>query len=110
GLPVCENQVDSDSDGYADAVDNCPYNTNPLQLDADGDGIGDACDPTPGCGVPGLPVCENQADSDGDGYVDVSDNCPYNANPLQLDADGDGIGDVCDPTPGCGVPGLPMCE
>jgi Tol biopolymer transport system component len=39
--------TDSDSDGIADASDNCPEVANPGQLDSDGDGIGDACDPTP---------------------------------------------------------------
>jgi uncharacterized repeat protein (TIGR03806 family) len=41
--------IDSDGDGYADAVDNCPYEPNPTQSDGGGwqttspDGIGDAC-------------------------------------------------------------------
>jgi hypothetical protein len=36
--------VDSDEDGFADALDNCPDAPNPDQGDSDGDGIGDACD------------------------------------------------------------------
>jgi hypothetical protein len=40
GLP------DSDIDGIADDVDNCPNTYNPDQKDSDGDGIGDACTPT----------------------------------------------------------------
>jgi CSLREA domain-containing protein len=36
---------DSDGDGIADAVDNCPSTFNPGQQDSDGDGLGDACDP-----------------------------------------------------------------
>jgi uncharacterized repeat protein (TIGR03806 family) len=37
--------VDSDDDGFGDAVDFCPAVPDPLQKDADGDQIGDACDP-----------------------------------------------------------------
>ncbi len=36
---------DSDGDGIADALDNCPAVPNANQADADGDGVGDACDP-----------------------------------------------------------------
>ena len=38
---------DSDADGVADAVDNCPSVSNADQSDADADGAGDACDPRP---------------------------------------------------------------
>lgn len=45
---------DSDGDGIANAVDNCPLVFNPLrpmddgaQPDTDGDDIGDACDACP---------------------------------------------------------------
>ena len=78
---------DTDGDGVADAVDNCPDDANADQTDTDGDGIGDACDPTP------------TGDADEDGIDDAEDNCPNVANPDQLDTDGDGIGDACDPTP-----------
>ncbi len=37
--------VDTDSDGVADASDNCPIVANPGQANADGDALGDACDP-----------------------------------------------------------------
>jgi hypothetical protein len=67
----CPNApADTDADGIADVVDNCPLVANPGQADTDGDSHGDACD-----------------------------NCPTVANPDQQDSDSDGIGDVCDPTP-----------
>ena len=43
--------VDSDGDGIADAVDNCPAIANADQADNDGDGIGNVCDSTPDGGV-----------------------------------------------------------
>lgn len=72
---------DTDGDGIADDVDNCPSNANPDQADSDGDGIGNICDP----------------DDDNDGVADEVDNCPVTANPSQGDADADGVGDACDP-------------
>ncbi len=36
--------TDTDGDGIADDVDNCPAVANADQADADGDGLGDACD------------------------------------------------------------------
>jgi hypothetical protein len=46
-VPTVEPIVDSDGDGFGDAVDNCPALLNPNQADSDGDGIGDDCDATP---------------------------------------------------------------
>ena len=40
----CESHIDSDGDGVADDVDNCPNDSNENQSDIDGDGIGDQCD------------------------------------------------------------------
>jgi hypothetical protein len=40
-------EMDRDTDGICDDVDNCPDTPNPDQADTDDDGIGDACDPTP---------------------------------------------------------------
>ena len=36
--------ADSDGDGFADSIDNCPDKANPLQTDSDEDGIGDECE------------------------------------------------------------------
>ena len=36
--------LDTDGDGVADLLDNCPDVANTDQLDTDGDGVGDACD------------------------------------------------------------------
>ncbi len=74
-------RVDSDGDGFLDALDNCPATANPKQEDADGDGSGDSCD----------------TDRDGDGVANSADNCPNVANPGQADADADGVGDACEP-------------
>jgi hypothetical protein len=59
---------DSDGDGIADDIDNCPHVYNPDQADRDHDGVGDVCD-----------------------------NCPSRFNPDQADSNHNGRGDVCDP-------------
>jgi Tol biopolymer transport system component len=41
----CDAAADGDGDGVLHALDNCPYDANPLQEDSNGNGIGDACDP-----------------------------------------------------------------
>jgi hypothetical protein len=48
---------DSDLDGVANTLDNCPFTVNFDQVDTDGDGQGDVCD----------------GDGDGDGVADASD-------------------------------------
>ena len=84
------SRTDTDCDGVADSVDNCPDYWNPEQYDADEDGIGN--------------VCDECTDQDGDGYGDPGfplntcpvDNCPGFYNPDQSDLDFDGIGDSCE--------------
>jgi hypothetical protein len=61
---------DTDGDGVANAVDNCPTVPNANQRDRDNDKHGDACD-----------------------------GCPHIANPGDPDMDYDGVGDDCDPRP-----------
>ncbi len=41
------NDPDTDGDGVADNVDNCPFVANPNQQNSDGDGAGDVCDACP---------------------------------------------------------------
>ena len=69
------NQIDTDSDGFGDACDNCPTVSNPGQEDQNNNFIGDACD--------------GGEDSDGDGVPDDIDNCPSKPNSDQLDTDKD---------------------
>ena len=71
---------DTDSDGVADDVDNCPNVANPDQLDTDGDLRGDVCD----------------TDDDGDGVADGSDAYPLISLDGRSDTDGDGLPDECD--------------
>lgn len=47
--------ADSDADGMADGVDNCPSVANPDQEDSDGDGRGDACRNLPPVAAAGGP-------------------------------------------------------
>ena len=93
GLAYQMISVDTDNDGIADHLDNCPNMPNPDQSDMDGDGLGDACDVLPdltnsdgvnlvdlalfaaewgrtGCVAPDY--C-NAADFDKSGTVDMSD-------------------------------------
>jgi alpha-tubulin suppressor-like RCC1 family protein len=46
-ITVNDTFVDSDQDGVADALDNCPSVPNPNQSDQDNDGVGDVCDNSP---------------------------------------------------------------
>ena len=81
--PAASLIADTDGDGRADCVDNCPAVANPDQADTDGNGLGDACN--------------DAEDADGDEWANGFDNCPATPNPTQADADFDGRGDACDP-------------
>ena len=35
--------LDTDSDGFDDSIDNCPFLYNPTQMDMNGNGVGDEC-------------------------------------------------------------------
>ena len=83
-----EVSPDSDFDGIADALDNCPAVSNDDQADEDGDETGDVCDPCPS---------DSRDDEDEDGLCAGDDNCSRTANPDQEDANGDGFGDACVP-------------
>jgi hypothetical protein len=58
---------DSDSDGVADGLDNCPLVANPSQANADGDALGDACD----------------SDDDNDGIADTIE-VPCGSDPVDV--------------------------
>ena len=111
---VDEGFTDSDGDGRANCVDNCPTVVNPSQTNSDQDTTGDACDtctdtdgdgranpgfPASTCPVDNCPEVPNasQVDTDADGVGDACDNCPTVVNPEQYAyPDGDGLGDACD--------------
>jgi len=69
-------RADTDGDGVADALDNCPQDPNPGQTDTDGEGAGDACD----------------NDIDGDG-LDNAMELSLGTDPVNPDSDGDYLDD-----------------
>ena len=75
-LDTCNDNIDSDCDGHANDVDNCPIDWNPFQESHDDDDDGDACDD----------------DDDNDGVLDINDSCPL-ISAGDLDEDGDGCPD-----------------
>jgi len=66
-IRLIRKEIDTDSDGIEDFMDNCPGIPNETQTDSDSDDIGNSCD-----------------------------NCPDIANYDQADIDGNGIGDDCE--------------
>jgi len=84
--------LDSDMDGVADSVDNCPFHSNPGQEDTDGYGLADACN--------------SVEDWDGDEWANSLDNCTLVANPDQADLNNNGIGDVCEVAVPSSSPGV----
>ena len=94
--------ADSDSDGVADASDNCPFAANANQLDSEGDGAGDACDADDDndtlsdTAEASAGTSPTNPDTDADGDGDAADNCPVTANANQANFDGDAQGDACD--------------
>jgi hypothetical protein len=79
-----EADIDGDSDGVADAIDNCPSDYNPTQTDTDGDGLGNVCDDDD----------DNDAfDDDVESYLDTDplDACPDSPSddawPLDINRD-----------------------
>jgi OOP family OmpA-OmpF porin len=89
-------KLDSDGDGVADVVDQCPGTQAGVKVDAkgcpvdrDGDGVADHMDRCPGtdAGVAvdakGCPL-----DTDGDGVIDANDKCPATPAGTRVDATG----------------------
>ena len=60
---------DSDADGHADSIDNCPFTINRDQADADGDDFGDTCDPANSVSASVTDVVER---SDGTTFMHVA--------------------------------------
>jgi outer membrane protein OmpA-like peptidoglycan-associated protein len=109
--PATPASTDSDNDGVADALDNCPAtpagrSVNPLgcEIDSDGDGVVDALDKCPATPTGGKVNADGcLPDADGDGVIDSLDNCPAtpagrSVNPLgcEIDSDSDGVVDALD--------------
>lgn len=110
--------LDSDGDGVANRLDQCPntpkgavVDAQGCPIDSDGDGVFDGLDKCPGtpAGVKvtadGCPV-----DSDGDGVADYKDKCPTVPAPgtpdgCPVDGDGDGVIDANDACPTVPAPG-----
>ena len=102
GVKVDENgcPVDTDKDGTADYIDECPAEPGIAALkgcpDKDGDGIADKVDGCPD--QKGLTALNGCPDADADGVADKSDKCPdtkagylVDATGCPMDNDKDGV-------------------
>ncbi|OQA94575.1 MAG: Outer membrane porin F precursor [Bacteroidetes bacterium ADurb.Bin217] len=93
---------DTDADGVANKVDNCPDVAGLLQFngcpDTDGDGIKDSDDACPN--EKGIATLQGCPDTDGDGIKDSEDKCPTVKGIAAFqgcpDTDGDGVEDSKD--------------
>ena len=81
--------ADSDEDGVADEVDNCPDTPNPEQIDSDGDGIGDECE----CSAANLDGIDPV---DGKDFALLAANWQATGEALVGDSNRDGIVDIKD--------------
>lgn len=99
--------IDSDEDGVADLVDECPFAAGTESMfgcpDTDGDGLGDSRDDCPTiAGILLNKGCPSK-DTDGDGIADDKDSCPNVKGEKRYagcpDTDGDGIVDKYDKCP-----------
>ena len=101
------DQRDRDGDGRGDLCDGAPDDPAP---DSDNDGLADAVDNCPGQSniVPAYSYTRpDSRNSDGDPLGDACDNCAAITNADQADADGDGAGDACD---NCAAPNPDQTE
>ena len=107
---------DSDHDGVADNIDQCPNTPRDIKtdstgcpIDSDHDGVANYLDKCPNTPM-GMKVdkdgCQIVLDSDHDGVLDKNDKCPnttlgirVNQNGCALDSDSDGIADNMDQCP-----------
>ncbi|MEL7122861.1 MAG: OmpA family protein, partial [Bacteroidota bacterium] len=99
--------ADSDGDGIADNIDQCPNEAGPASTggcpDRDGDNVADKVDSCPD--VAGLAALRGCPDTDSDGIIDQEDECPNEKGPKSnngcpyKDSDNDGVLDDDDECP-----------
>ena len=90
--PAAAGPADTDGDGVADTVDNCPIRFNPDQLDGDVDGTGDPCDNCPT--FPNPDQTESEPVGSFGPALLISSGEPAAADVVPADLDGDGDLDV----------------